>query len=117
MGALEMLRSPVDFRQINAQSRTRAHPTLLMRYRRNELGQTRYGISTGKRLGSAVVRNKVRRRLRVILQRLGTDVEPGWDILLVARAAAATATQAELDAALTTLMGGAGLLARTEGTN
>jgi len=117
MGALEMLRSPVDFRQINAQSRTRAHPTLLMRYRRNELGQTRYGISTGKRVGSAVVRNKIRRRLRTILRRLGNDVEPGWDILLVARATAATATQAELDTTLTNLMGAAGLLARNEGKN
>ncbi len=117
MGALEMLRSPVEFRQINAQSRTRAHPTLLMRYRRNDLDHTRYGISTAKRIGSAVVRNKIRRRLRTILRRLANEVEPGWDILLVARAAAATASQAELDTALTGLMNTAGLLAPTKGTN
>jgi ribonuclease P protein component len=117
MGALEMLRSPVDFRQINAQSRSRSHATLLMRFRRNDLGHTRFGISTGKRLGSAVVRNKVRRRLRTILRRLGGDIEPGWDILLVARASAATVSQAELDTALTGLMTSAGLVARNKGTN
>ena len=117
MGALEMLRSPADFRQINAQSRSRSHATLLLRFRRNDLGQTRFGISTGKRVGSAVVRNRVRRRLRTILRRLTNEIEPGWDILLVARPAAATATQAELDAALTGLLTTAGLLAPDKGTN
>lgn len=118
MSALEMLRSKVDFQQINGQSRSRAHPTLLMRYRGNELGRTRYGISTGRRIGSAVVRNRVRRRLRSILRRLEGQVEPGWDILLVARQSAAEASQIELDQALTRLMSIAGLLAReTTGTN
>src|SRR6187401_2033990 len=117
MSGLEMLRSVVDFRQINAQSRSRAHPTLLMRFRRNDLGHTRFGISTGKRVGSAVVRNKVRRRLRTILRHMSPQIEPGWDILLVARAASATATQAELDRALTGLMTTAGLLTPHKGTN
>ncbi len=118
MGAPEMLRSVGDFKQIQGQSRSRAHPTLLMRYRKNELDRTRYGISTGRRVGNAVVRNTVRRRLRTILRRLGAQAEPGWDILLVARPAAAQASQAELDQALVRLMGSAGLLrADTTGTN
>jgi ribonuclease P protein component len=116
MGAPEMLRSVVDFKQIHGQSRSRAQPTLLMRYRRNELDRTRYGISTGRRVGNAVVRNTVRRRLRTILRRLAGQVEPGWDILLVARPAAAQASQAELDGALVRLMSSAGLLkAQTTG--
>jgi len=118
MSALEMLRSTVDFQQINGQSRSRAHPVLLLRFRRNELGRTRYGISTGRRIGSAVVRNGVRRRLRSILRRLDGQVEPGWDILLVARQPAAEASQTELDQALTRLMSTAGLLTREmTGTN
>lgn len=118
MSALEMLRSTVDFQQINGQSKSRAHPTLLVRYRHNGLDRTRFGISTGKRIGTAVVRNRVRRRLRTILRRLEGNVEPGWDILLVARQPAAEASQTELDQALTRLMTTAGMLARqTTGTN
>ncbi|MEX2546418.1 MAG: ribonuclease P protein component [Chloroflexota bacterium] len=118
MSALEMLRSTVDFQRINGESRSRAHPALLMRYRRNELDRTRYGISTGRRVGTAVVRNGVRRRLRTILRRLEGQVQPGWDILLVARPAAAQTSQADLDQALTRMMGSAGLLKReTTGTN
>ena len=118
MSALEMLRSTVDFQQINGQSRSRAHPALLMRYRRSGLDRTRYGISTGRRIGTAVVRNRVRRRLRAILRGLEAKVEPGWDILLVARPPAAEASQTELGQALTRLMSTAGLLAReATGTN
>ena len=116
MSALEMLRSTVDFEGINRGSHSRAHPALLVRYRRNELGRTRYGISTGRRVGSAVVRNRVRRRLRSILRRLESNVQPGWDILIVCRPQTAEMTQADLDSALTRLMGSAGLLAATDET-
>jgi ribonuclease P protein component len=118
MGALEMLRSANDFRRIQGQSRTRTEPALLMRYRQNDLDRTRFGISTGRRVGSAVVRNKIRRRLRTILRRMASDVEPGWDILLVCRPKAAEGSQAELEATLVRLMSSAGLLANSKtGTN
>jgi ribonuclease P protein component len=118
VGSLEMLRSAVDFQQIQGQSRTRAHPTLLVRYRQNDLGQTRFGISTGRRIGTAVVRNRSRRRLREILRRLSARVEPGWDVLVVCRKPAAEASQVELTEILTKLMSSAGLLAKhTNGSN
>lgn len=109
MAALEMLRSAADFQQIQQQSRSRAHPLLLMRYRRNGLDRTRYGISTSRKVGSAVVRNGIRRRLRTILRVLDADVQTGFDILLVARPAAAAARQADLDVALRQLLRGAAI--------
>ena len=114
MAALEMLRSTADFQKIQSQSRSRAHPLLLLRYRRNGLDRTRYGISTGRRVGSAVVRNAVRRRLRTVLRQLDPGVAPGWDVLLVLRPAAAGVTQAELDQALRQLFRGGGILASAE---
>lgn len=118
MGSLQMIRSAVDFQHIQGQSRTRAHPALLLRYRRNELSHTRFGISTGRRVGSAVVRNRIRRRLREILRRLSARIEPGWDILIVARVPAAESTQAELETFLERLIQQAGLLVtETIGSN
>lgn len=107
----DMLRSAVAFRAIQTDSRSRSHPLLLLRYRGNGLEQTRFGISTGRRLGSAVVRNRQRRRLRSILRDLAPDLQPGWDILLVLRPAAANASQAELASAVGALMRAAGLMA------
>jgi ribonuclease P protein component len=108
--AVEMLRSTADFQKIQTHSRSRAHPLLLMRYRRNGLDRTRYGISTSRKVGSAVVRNGIRRRLRTILRALGADVQPGYDILLVARVAAAGVKQSDLDRALRQLLRSGALL-------
>ena len=105
-----MLRSTTDFQLIQSQSSSRAHPLLLLRYRRNGLENTRYGISTGRRVGSAVVRNAVRRRLRVLLRDLDPRIERGYDILLVARPAAASMKQSELGSALRQLLRAARLL-------
>jgi ribonuclease P protein component len=109
-GSLTMIRSAADFAAIQSGSRSRAHPLLLLRYRRNGLEPTRFGISTGRRIGGAVERNRVRRRLRTLLRGLDDRIVGGWDVLIVARPPAASATQAEMGTALERLMMGAGLL-------
>jgi ribonuclease P protein component len=109
-GSPVMIRSAADFAAIQAHSRSRAHPLLVLRYRRNGVEPTRYGISTGRRIGGAVERNRVRRRLRTLLRGMAGRVAKGWDVLIVTRPAAAAATQAELGVALEKLMIGAGLM-------
>jgi ribonuclease P protein component len=101
---LEMLRSVKDFRAFGEGSRSRAHPLLILRWRPNGLGRTRFGLSTGKRLGGAVVRNLVRRRLRAAIRRSTNRPDGGWDILLVARPESATASYRELTSALERLL-------------
>lgn len=56
----------------------------------------------GKRVGKAVRRNQVKRRLREAARL--TPVAAGWDIVLVARAPAATASYADLQGALSQLL-------------
>lgn len=101
---LEMLRSVKDFRAFAEGSQSRAHPLLILRWRPNGIGSTRFGLSTGKRLGGAVVRNLVRRRLRDALRRSANRPDGGWDILLVARPESATASYWELKTALERLL-------------
>jgi len=57
-------------------------------------GEGRIGFAVGKRLGGAVVRNRVKRRLRDIARQL--QLAPGVDVVLIARAPAVTATYDEL---------------------
>ena len=89
--ALSMLRTPRDFSAMDG-VRGRGHPLLSVRARRNDLGHPRFGISTGKKVGNAVVRNRVRRRIREILRAWDGNGRAGWDILIVARPGSATAT-------------------------
>jgi ribonuclease P protein component len=111
-GPLVMIRSAADFAALQAEGRSRSHPLLLLRYRRNGLDLTRFGISTGRRIGGAVVRNRIRRRLRTLTREMAGRLAIGWDVLIVARPPSAMATQAEIGAALERTMIGAGLLQR-----
>jgi ribonuclease P protein component len=111
MAPLEMLRSRLDFAALQADARSRLDPLLVLRYRPNSLERTRFGISTSRRVGSAVVRNTIRRRLRQVISGLLERVTPGWDVLVIARPAAAQASQADLAQVFERLMRQAGLLA------
>jgi ribonuclease P protein component len=50
------------------------------------------GITVGKKLGHAVVRNRVRRRLREVYRLNEDKFQPGWDIVVVARTKAINAS-------------------------
>ncbi|MGO9180978.1 MAG: ribonuclease P protein component [Candidatus Limnocylindrales bacterium] len=93
---LETLRRPSDFAHLQQQGISRAHPLVVVRVARNGLTSTRYAFSTGRRLGGAVVRNRVRRRLREIVRSLACRVAPGWDVLIVARVPSVAASYAAL---------------------
>ncbi len=82
---------------------------LVMRGLPNGLPLSRYGLSVSRRVGKAVVRNRVRRRLREILR--STLLKPGWDIVLVVRPKASAAEFAALRESVVRLSRRAGLLA------
>jgi len=69
---------------------------------------SRYGFSVSRRVGKAVARNRVKRLLGEILRL--TPLEPGWDIIFIARSTAATADYAALKESVRRLLLGAGLL-------
>ena len=62
-----------------------ANGYMVLYARRNRLGMNRVGITTGKKLGHAVVRNRARRRLREAYRLQEDAFQPGWDIVVVAR--------------------------------
>ena len=62
-----------------------ANNMLVLYARPNRLGINRVGITTGKKLGHAVVRNRARRRLREVYRLNEHLFKPGYDIVVVAR--------------------------------
>jgi ribonuclease P protein component len=67
---------------------------------------SRFGISIKKVLGGAVVRNRIRRRIREILRRNRTEIPTGWDIVIHPKSTVAQAAFAPLEAELVRLLRG-----------
>lgn len=78
---------------------------MVVRFVPNARDHDRFGISTGRRLGGAVRRNRVRRRIREVLRQHPNESGHGWDILIIARPAAVDAPFEELSRTLQRLLG------------
>jgi ribonuclease P protein component len=63
----------------------------------NGLGEPRLGLSVSKKVGPAVTRNVVRRRLKEIFRSSGRGLPDELDLVVSARPAAAEASYQELD--------------------
>jgi ribonuclease P protein component len=74
----------------------------------NGLDISRYGITVSRHIGKAVVRNKIKRRIREILRRI--TLPPGFDIVIIARTAAAGADYSEMKKTTEEILFRAGLL-------
>ena len=82
--------------------------------RRNRTDTNRVGITVGKKLGKAHIRNRARRRLREVYRLNEEKFTPGWDIVIVARSKSVEAEFAKLTKSFLTLAKKAGLLASVQ---
>ncbi len=95
---LERLRRSADFGRVMRRARLRSRQRLLhMAATESGREATRVGFSVSRRVGNAVRRNLVRRRLRAIVRQL--PIADGFDIVIVAQPLSAEATYDELRAA------------------
>ncbi len=62
-----------------------SHPLLSFAGRRADNGPSRIGISIGRKCGTAVVRNKIKRLIREAYRHMHNDVPIGTDWLLIVR--------------------------------
>ena len=86
-----------------------ANGHLVLYARKNRTDTNRVGITVSKKLGHAVVRNRVRRRLRVVYRLNEDKFQSGWDIVVVARTRAIYADFGQLTEAYMTAAQKAGI--------
>ncbi len=102
------LTKPREYDSVHTRGQALTEGPVVMRSVRNGLQCSRYGFSVGRRVGKAVTRNKVKRRMREVMRRKA--LVPGWDIVLIGRASAAHTTYAGLERSITNLLARGGVL-------
>ena len=90
------------FSQIHQEGRSAANGLLVIRVLPNGSEQSRFGFAVSKRIGNAVTRNQVKRRLREVIRR--SQVEAGWDAVFIARRGAEEAGYWQLKRAIDNLL-------------
>lgn len=79
------LKSNSDFRRLYNRGKAVTDPALVVYYSKNRAGICRIGITTSKKIGNAVERNRSRRVIREAFRQVCPQLEPCYDIVLVAR--------------------------------
>ena len=98
------LKKGADFQRVRALKQSWAHPLLVLYAAPNDLDVTRVGISVSKRIGNAVARNRVKRRIREAVRPLLPNLPRGRDLVFIARAAVSDADFQQLSHAVEALL-------------
>ena len=96
-------------RQVREQGRSWRNSWLVLIAHAGECAHSRFAFSVSRRVGNAVVRNRVKRRMREAVRDCLPCIDAGWDVLLVARTRASKAAYREIESAVTDLLRQGGL--------
>jgi ribonuclease P protein component len=106
------LRASADFQRIRREGCTVVQRLLVLAKLPNDLEHSRFGFAVGRRIGEAVVRNRIKRRMResVRVRIQQGEIVPGWDVVLIARHPIKSATFHQVDEAIGLVLCQAGLV-------
>jgi ribonuclease P protein component len=102
------------FLEIKRSGKSSMHPLMVLTILPNELSYNRFGFVVSRRVGGAVVRNRVRRLMQEAVRLRWPELMTGYDAVLTARPAICRASFAEVDQAFGALARRAGLMPQLE---
>jgi ribonuclease P protein component len=88
-----------EFRRLYAKGKSAAAPSLVVYFRHTGRAYNQIGFTVSTKIGNAVCRNRVRRRLREIYRLNELRLRKGIDMVIVARRKSPLASYAELEKA------------------
>lgn len=106
----DTLKRNYEFHRLYSKGKSAVTPYLVVYARKTKKSKNRIGITVSTKLGKAVTRNRVRRRLREIYRLNEERFVPGTEIVVVARVRAVKAAYSQLEHAMLSACGKLGIL-------
>ena len=91
------LRNQKDFSRVYKKGKSKGSRFVVVLYRKNNLDYTRTAFVSSKKVGNSVERNRARRLMKEAYRAVSSRVEPGHDIVFVARNTIAGHKEAEIE--------------------
>ncbi|MBR2589612.1 MAG: ribonuclease P protein component [Clostridia bacterium] len=85
MDKYESIKLNKEFRYLYAKGKSFVSPSVVVYVKQNRLQHNRLGITSGKKIGKAVKRNRARRLIRVAFRSLQDKLDAHYDMIIVAR--------------------------------
>lgn len=113
----DTLKQNYEFRRLYSKGHSAATPYLVVYVRQTKRDKNRIGFTVSTKVGKAVVRNHVRRRLREAYRLHEGSIRRGSELVVVARVRAASASYRQLEGAFLAACGKLGILEKGDGEN
>ncbi len=107
----QRLRSSKEFRKVYLEGRGVRGRFLILRFKKGEGKKTRFGLAPARKIKNAVMRNRLKRRMREICRAHQDVIKGNYDIVINISSNATNASYGELVKDFLYVMGRAGLLA------
>ena len=102
------LKKSEDFSLVHSGGRWQSSRIMTVKYLKNDLGYSRWGIVASKKIGGAVTRNHVKRQIREIMR--GQKLKSGYDIVVLARQSITNESFSNIEHTVRSLLGKCELL-------
>ncbi len=104
MKKYEIVKTHQEFNEIIQAGKCLRNPVYNIYIRKYNLAISRFGIAVGKKLGNAVERNKLKRRMRMILTNQKKEFSKGYDYIIIMKEKSKTLNYEELNQMLLSLL-------------
>ena len=95
---METLKKNYEFRRLYSKGKSAVTRSLVVYFRGTSAGKSRVGFTVSNKIGNAVTRNRIRRRLREILRAHEDRMRDSVELVIVARTRAAFSDYHQLEA-------------------
>lgn len=117
MSKIETLKSNMEFNKVYSKGKNYWNRNLILYVRKNDSENTRVGYSITKKVGNAITRNKIRRRLKEIHRLYIFNIKKGYDLIVIPKKNVVDLSYKELESAVLHIFKLAGILEKQSDNN